>query len=538
MTVPTAPAEDSPGITDTLRQGKSRMPSTIDKPFGRERVSGAVALVMLGTLLFALGTRWGIGIRPDSVVYLGLADTGTTQAPLYSLLIGVARSWGLPPMRAAWWLNLLLMLANVLLVWHLLKLATSSATSALLGALAVLVLPAFLYMHETALSDGLFLMLILLFMLAITYYVEGGRRTALYASGLAGALAMLTRFAGFPLLAVGFVAILLFRRASWRTRLLDGLFFLAFSLGLFVAWLVGDMLQGGKGTGREIAFLGNPTAETFVQGFNSLSAFLAPTMVAGPVRAFLLAFVAIALVVVTVSYARRNRRQGETPPLATLPYVAVLFILCYVSFLVFSVFVEANLPFQARYLVPIFVASVLVITVGMKGRAAPKSLARYARAAGVLAMALIAANAARAAKQTWTLFHEGNFYAGPSWYTSPILQYVKTLDPRLAIYTNAPDAVTFLTGRASFWVPKKFDRRTGMDDPGQPFETQMAELGARLREGSAVVVHLDQVDFRFYLPGERELVGALDLEPLFRAEDGTVYRYRTSLSRPHGSGPS
>src|SRR6185295_11767470 len=104
----------------------------------------------------------------------------------------------------------------------------------------------------------------------------------------------------------------------------------------------------------------------------------------------------------------------------------------------------------------------------------------------------------RSAKMSVDHMRDGNYYASPRWFNSPTIAFVRALGPDVTIFTNAPDAIGYLAGRPAYWIPKKFDRRTGGSQ--MPFAGKVAELKQTLATSKALVVYFNEIDFRFYLP--------------------------------------
>ena len=107
---------------------------------------------------------------------------------------------------------------------------------------------------------------------------------------------------------------------------------------------------------------------------------------------------------------------------------------------------------------------------------------------------------------------------------SPILRAVAALPGDAFVYSNAPDVIVFRLGRQAEYLPSRFNHVTGLDDPDRPFEEQIADMRDRLRHTKTYVAILDDVDWRFYLIPERDLLEAVSLSPVVTATDGRVYK--------------
>lgn len=71
-------------------------------------------------------------------------------------------------------------------------------------------------------------------------------------------------------------------------------------------------------------------------------------------------------------------------------------------------------------------------------------------------------------------------------------------------------------------VPRKTHPDTNL--PNQHYAAQIAELRRRLKDGSSLLVYLDGVGWRWYLPAAVELERTLGLHVLARENDGVIYQ--------------
>jgi hypothetical protein len=136
---------------------------------------------------------------------------------------------------------------------------------------------------------------------------------------------------------------------------------------------------------------------------------------------------------------------------------------------------------------------------------------------------VIAGHAVRTGSQTREAYLDGLGYQGPKWRSSPIILAVNRLPRDAQIFSNAPDAINYLTGRHAKMVPTKFERRTGVEDNDNPYAAQITTLRDTLQQGNAYVVFVDNVDWRFYLAAEDDLRKDAALKPMQIQPDGRIY---------------
>src|SRR3546814_7218152 len=92
-----------------------------------------------------------------------------------------------------------------------------------------------------------------------------------------------------------------------------------------------------------------------------------------------------------------------------------------------------------------------------------------------------------------------------AWRYSPTVAAVRKLPPNAIIFSNGPDAINYLTGRHTRFIPFLFQRRTGRDDPANPYRRQLEDMAKHVHRGHGYVIFLDRIPGRFYLPAEADL---------------------------------
>jgi len=111
------------------------------------------------------------------------------------------------------------------------------------------------------------------------------------------------------------------------------------------------------------------------------------------------------------------------------------------------------------------------------------------------------------------------------WADSESIEYAKTLSPARTIYSNGVDAIYSLTGREALRIPARFDPAGGGKNNSE-FERDINAMRDDLMQNRAVVLYLDKITWRSYLPSKDELENVDKLPVLVRLEDGVVYGTR------------
>jgi hypothetical protein len=502
-----------------------------------------------------LATRWGVGITPDAIVYVtsarnladgyglvlavdGLAYTPVTHhAPFYPFLLGSLGVVGIAPVVIARWLNTLLFAANILLV-VLLGAVNSKQYSVnsepdqaddrlpltghrspiaiwlpLVGGLLLLPAP-MLEVHAYALTEPLFLLLLLAALWLLTAYLETAAPRYLLLTAVLLALACLTRYAGLAFVLAAGLALLLWDAGPLRQRLGRALLLGAVAGLPLALWLIRNQVVAGTGTSRSLVF--HPLGPGHVrQAVDTVSSWLLlPLTLPGLVKMGLLAV----LLAGGVGLAWRVYGRSWPPLLKLLS----LFSLVYLLFLVISIsFVDANTPLDHRILAPIYLMGVVGGVGLLTAVYAHRLSSPFMRTIGALFLLLfLVGQGVQTAGWLQQAYRDGLGFNQRVWRQSALLAEVRTLPAGVPIYSNAPSAVHFLIGRPVQALPRKMEATTQQSNPHYPAE--MAALQSQFQEETAVVVYLT-VLAGAAAPTEPELQEVLALHPQTRLPEGVLY---------------
>ncbi|WP_254023272.1 glycosyltransferase family 39 protein [Mesorhizobium ventifaucium] len=485
-----------------------------------------VVFLITAISIFVISTRHGIGILPDSTRYMRLDET-PFDAPLYAWLLDIVRAADGSVVTWARVLGLVFVCVNILLIWLMLSSTTTSAAA--LGTALIVTSPQFIFLHAVAMSEPLFIGLVLTTVLLFCRYFESRKGYFLVFTGVTLGLAMLARFTAAPL-ALAIAACLLLDRPRLLARRFLDIALIAITSGvIFLTWAIGSRLAGGNGLGRELRLNGNPDAESWLSGLNTLTNLLVPMALPFPIRLLLLiAAVAVSGTVMWICSRRilKESAAGRVLTLDRLPLVLGLFAIFYCLFMIIAVHVEANLPLfgpRSRYAVPLYIAVVMATTVALGGPYRVRLPRLVLWAFSVLIAVVLAAHLVRSTDRVWRAYATGIGYDATAWHSSPLVQFVKDLPADAIVYSNGADALGYLTGRFVRLVPRQFDRRTQREDPNNTLEEQILSLRRSIISGNGYVVFFDAITSRFYNLPENDLVKVVPLSLYKQLPDGRVY---------------
>lgn len=483
-----------------------------------------VLFVVLSVTAFEVATYHGIGILPDSTRYMRLVEE-PYDAPLYPWLLDMFRLADQPVVNGAEILGLVLIAINTLLIW-LMLVATTSLPAAIIGTALIVFSPLFIAFHTVAMSEPLFIGLVLATVLLFCAYFRSRSNPLLILTGATLGLAMLTRFNAAAVALAISACLLIDQRMTLSRRIANIGVVAAVSSIVFFSWVVGSELSRGQAVGRELELNGNPDARLWFSGLEALTITLFPSDAPLAFRvAVLVAVIAICAAAIWI-YSRRllqDSSQGGVLTLERQPLILGLFVVFYFFFMVAAVHIEANLPLNGRYALPLYIAAVMAAAIAVGGRYTRPLPLFFVWAVAAISVIVLSSHVIRSANRVWNGYQSGIGYDAAKWHASPLAKFVSKLPPDAVVYSNGADALSFLTERTVRFVPFRFDRRTGQENPEKPLEAQIAALRRSIASHDTYVIFDDAIDWRFYAVSESDLVKAVPLKPYATFSGGRIY---------------
>ncbi len=412
-----------------------------------------------------------------------------------------------------------LLAANVALfgfvVWRLTLSRIGSAT----GAAVFTSSPAGLERHLELASEPLFLFLTMLGFELLAMYLTRWHGRWLVASWVVLALALLTRYAGLPIVLVVFLVLTSYGKGSLLRRLVvAGSASIVVSLPL-VVWLIRNSVTTGSATGRDGIGWHPPGSAILESAVGHLAAWFAPSALPPAARALAAAIVGVA--VILGIFVKGWRPLGQTRRNMVRVSTLVGFATIYLIFLfVFRSIADASNPLNDRGFAPSYMALAIVGTAivieSLTGDRAKQTT--VIAAGGTIALILIvvsyALNTTHAIRSIDT-----TGYGSDGWRHSPSLAAVKALNPSRIVYSNHPEAIFFATGRRALSIPVRVDPIS--DRPYQRYRESLERLRIDASQRHAVVVLFTYMD-RPYLPDRKQLIAQTGFHVLRTLRDGEI----------------
>jgi hypothetical protein len=489
-------------------------------------------------------TSHGIGVGNDSVVYIaggknlfdGLGYTWFSgdgdprpinhYPPIYSVLLGFSVLVSIPPMEWARAIQVLTMGINILLFGLLVRLLSQIRFFSLLAGAVFLVSKEIIAPHSWAMSDSIFLLVILLTLIGLVQYHRGQHeRFSLAAASFFAGISILIRYIGISLFVVILLEILLREDKNWRERWRDLVFPLTLCLVPTSLWLWRNYFLTHSLTNRIVGWYPKPEnwwfliAETITQWF--LPGRVSTWIFSHPVM--LISLMSISLISGGIflwhrlpSHKYGQRWAGMILRWQGLP--VLLFIIVYMGAMLGSAWFSYPDPdINNRTLLPVYTGVLtLFLFLLTKARSQDRIRARFFIISISLAFILFKVYSAR--YLVTRLDREGQGYMSSWWQNSETIQSLIDLDPSV-IYTDNIGAVYFFTGEHGFNIPLKYDSVTG--ETRSDFRESYEQMIARMETDDAVLVLFNRsARLPEFAPPE-ELIP--DMVVIGAYPDGTIY---------------
>jgi hypothetical protein len=338
--------------------------------------------------------------------------------------------------------------------------------------LCIVCSPALQEVYSMIWSETLFLLLILLFIITITRYLEQPTLRWLLISAVVCALVCLTRYAGIFLWLTGCGIIFFNKKTYWRKRIAHCFIFGSISITLLLVNILRNLWTTGLATGiRPKSDAGLVKIMEYFGGV--LCDWLVINRSSG--LSVLLTFVVLFIFAMNVIF-NKAKKKG-----AAVEYVIASTGLIYCGFMLFTYSITRYEQFTSRLLSPVYIPLIWMLSYRIPGFLSQTSY-RMKWLIGIPVFLLAALFLNIQLATDWEFF-DGVKDAGIPGYRedpftqSEIVQYLEKnkggFHPGFPLYSNAGDAVYFTTGLPALQLPfldfpDKVNRYYAGNDHHQP----------------------------------------------------------------------
>ena len=451
----------------------------------KKNIDSLIAAAAGFFIIFLFTRHGGIGISPDSVVYLTAAENLQANGKLadftkdalvdfpafYSLFLSaVELLTGLKPLLFAPFLNALFFAILIYLSGNIMEQFTHRSKWYKSVVLSCIVLsPALLEDYSMLWSETLFILWLLLFMMAMHRYFHSYSRKALVAAAVIASIASITRYAGITVIAMGGILLLIDTKLPLRRKLTDLVLFSVISPLLLIINLVRNYVVSETLTGfreKSISTLASNTHDAgwvlcdwlpFLHGNHEAANWVAIGIIA------VLAFICL----------EQFLHNGR---MANYENMAAIFSLLYISFLIVIASVSRFETLNSRFLSPVFIpllwsGSSWIVSISQRSNQVIK---RSLMVLGTILFLTFQWNQLSADYETWDGVKDAGIpgYTEDQWTKSEAVKFIEKdslpFRKNYTIYSDAPDAVYFFTGRQGKYLPHKdsdWDVQEFLNDP-------------------------------------------------------------------------
>ena len=414
----------------------------------------------------------GIGVSPDSVVYMTTAENLRTHGKLidftkralidfpafYSVFLStIMLLTTLKPLLFAPFLNALLFAFIIYLSGMIMEnfsIKSSWYKRAIL--VCILLSPALLEVYSMLWSETLFILWILLFIRILHHYFKSYSRKALIAAAFIAALASVTRYAGVTIIATGGLLLLFDLKNSFRRKASDMLIFLTISPVLLIINLVRNHIAGGTLTGvrekslQSLAKNIGDTGSVFADWFPFLKEH---STISGWIPVLLIVALLWICLRVFVKYGRVITYTG----------MSAAFTMIYLAFMIITASIFRFEELNSRFLSPAFITLLWSISIWLIYLIKKSELVIKIGLIILSAFIFLSFQYKQIVTdyQTWQDVKDDGIpgYTEDSWKFSPTVQFIRNdslpFKKNYTIYSNAYDAVYYFTGRPGKFLPHK-----------------------------------------------------------------------------------
>jgi len=465
--------------------------------------------------LVNLATPAGAGLANDSTAYIAgarslLNGTGysdiwlmppfepiTHYPPLYSIFLALGGLLGIDPLRGTRALNMVLFGLNSVLVGLFVWRATRKPIFAIWATLVFELGAMFLRIHTYAMSESVFIFMMLASLHLSLKYFDDRRVLWLAFIGLFSGFAVLTRYSGLALLPPITVG-LIFSTKHWKDQIKITAIYIGSVVITVLPWFVRNSLIAGNATNRSLQY--HPiTGGNIDTGIYNLSHLLIPIeSIRQPIFKSGLwpwmlgvGFGLACLVALGLFIKLWGTKKREDRNVVSFMLLAVFVTYFFAIFFSMSFF-DNSTKLQDRIIAPGYLAFILFL-----GIAAANWLRKNERWKAYILIALglvtVYFSVSSTIAEARILSSEGLGYANWKYRDNPIIAALAEYPEDVTIFTNSPPAVYLTIGKATQVMPTSVDPVSNTERGG--YTKKLSDMESEILSGDAVLAIFNLNDF-------------------------------------------
>jgi hypothetical protein len=392
---------------------------------------------------------------------------------------------GIQSAQAATWLAGIFVGLNIFTTGYLVYRFSRSEITSIFAALTLAVATSFINLHLIALSEPLFILLVLGSFGVLGAYFEKPSIKLLLVAGWLAALSILTRYVGIAVIATGLLTIAVIEKTSFRTRVKNLSIYLSVSLSLFLLWTARNVVQFESMTNRALVYhpleWGNRKLgfETIAGWFTWTPMAYKTTIAISGLFLFVIFmwWLWLGWKLILSQTVKPNQVNGFR-----FVFMLNLFSLIYLAGILFSLtFFDASTRLDGRILAPVYVAFLCALFTMLGSLSV-----RWQWVGGIISIFIIVVNLPNTFNSLSDYIQNGRGFTGQSWQTSKAVAFVRAAPLESVIYSNQGMALYFLTNRPVHDVPEKMD--VVRDDVRDDYPAQLKSMVEDLNMPGSFIV--------------------------------------------------
>ncbi len=498
-----------------------------------------VALGILGfigaSIILLITSRYGAGITPDSVAYISAARNLAeghgfltynglhlvVQPPLYSIILAVIQKITLiDPQMLAGYVNAVLFGFIIYLSGLLLLRYLNSFALIFLGTVSVLISYALVQASLMALSEPLFIFLVLLFLYYFGNYQKKQDIISLFLFSVSASLACLTRYTGVIFILTGIISILLWGRNNIKEKIWHSLIFVLITVLPIGVWIVRNYFLSGTLVGERAAS-SYTLFDNFIFFYNTVLPWFLPSSSTG------IYFTFIFLVASTWILFGLDRDKSLNREAIKLIGPSLLFVLFYTGIIVISSTTTAYDQISDRLLSPIYVPLLFILFFIFDKILSWLTTYFHLKLITILYIIGLVLFIGYPVKNTIHIIKDyiqqsGLGYSSDSWRKSETIEYLnkhKLLGKSYTFYSNEPEAVYILTNLETRCSPAKT-----FYNSAQLYNSNLDQKDIWLNAENVCLIWFDKTN-RSYLFTINELQKNINMTEIAHLKDGEIYTF-------------
>lgn len=485
------------------------------------------AFVIFSFALIYISMYWGVGLTPDSLIYIRIAESLATgnaadssqhYPPLYSFLLFLPSVVVDDTLISARWIQILIFLSTIISLAVMLKRITDQGTGwVFIGIFVIFTAPHLFSIYMMAWSEPLFLLLTLAGFYFLAHFISNQKKSILIWSAVFFALAFSTRYVGIVPIGTAILGLIIFSKKHWSERLKNAGFFTFLSLLPMLLWIIWGQVTQEPGIPRVFAY--HPISiEKLSSGIEEMLGWF---YLSSTTSWVLLSIFLISYIFLTVSC--RTADSSQLTVAEIFKKILFLFVPLYLIFLVISIsFFDAHTPLDSRILIPVYFFLMIALILGLSSITAGTSFCRIFNISAFLVVLILSFVQITHLQSLVTYFStNGVGFLSRQWVESDTLAYVRNEQTgRRLIYTNAPEIIEIHLKRKSKFLPQRESATSKKIN--ENFQNSLHQLQQEFKDKDAILIYFYAFSYRTYLPSLAELSANMDMDILYKGKDGIV----------------